>query len=351
MRRSILCAVGTLAFALFVSTNHQQTLSAQIGPTDTLDIYWIDVEGGAATLIITPNQESILMDAGWGRDDERDAKRIQDAMTDADIDRIDYFITSHFHRDHVDGLPALADRVPIGQFIDHGDSVEQHRESGNASWNTYLSVAEGKRRTVQPGDKLRLEGVDFSFVAARREIPEQPLAPTGPNPYCQGAEPGDDLQGENASSVGYLLSLGAFQFLNLGDMTPNIQHQMACPENRLGIVDLYQIPHHGMRNALSAALTWAVQPKVAVINNGPHKGGGPDSYEIIEQIEGLEDIWMVHRALDTDDAHNTSERLTANQTDEDDCEGYWIRAMVHPDGRSYVLMNGRNHTSRTYVSR
>ena len=258
MRRSILCAVGTLAFALFVSTNHQQTLSAQIGPTDTLDIYWIDVEGGAATLIITPNQESILMDAGWGRDDERDAKRIQDAMTDADIDRIDYFITSHFHRDHVDGLPALADRVPIGQFIDHGDSVEQHRESGNASWNTYLSVAEGKRRTVQPGDKLRLEGVDFSFVAARREIPEQPLAPTGPNPYCQGAEPGDDLQGENASSVGYLLSLGAFQFLNLGDMTPNIQHQMACPENRLGIVDLYQIPHHGMRNALSAALTWAV---------------------------------------------------------------------------------------------
>ena len=241
--------------------------------------------------------------------------------------------------------------MPIGQFIDHGDSVEQHRESGNASWNTYLSVAEGKRRTVQPGDKLRLEGVEFSFVAARREIPEQPLAPTGPNPHCQGAEPGDDLQGENASSVGNLLSLGAFQYLNLGDMTPNIQHQMACPENRLGIVDLYQIPHHGMRNALSPALTWAVQPKVAVINNGPHKGGGPDSYEIIEQIEGLEDIWMVHRALDTDDAHNTSERLTANQTDEDDCEGYWIRAMVHPDGRSYVLMNGRNHASRTYVSR
>ena len=103
MRRRILCAVGALALALFVSTNQQQFVSAQIGPTDTLDIYWIDVEGGAATLIITPDQESILMDAGWGRDDERDAKRIQDAMTDADIDHIDYFITSHFHRDHVDG--------------------------------------------------------------------------------------------------------------------------------------------------------------------------------------------------------------------------------------------------------
>ena len=351
MRRGILCAIGIIAFGFVVPNSQLLSLSAQGGPTDTLDIYWIDVEGGAATLIITPEQESILMDAGWGREDERDAKRIQDAMADANIDHIDHFITSHFHRDHIDGLPALASRVPIGEFIDHGDSVEQDQPNGAASWSAYLSVAQGKRRTVKPGDKLRLEGVEFSFVAARREVPQQPLSPTGPNPYCQQSEPGGDLQGENASSVGYLLSLGAFQFLNLGDMTPNIQHQMACPENKLGTVDLYQIPHHGMRNALSPALTWAVQPKVAVINNGPHKGGGPDSYEIIEQIESLEDIWMVHRALDTDDAHNTSERLTANQTDEDDCVGFWIRAMVHPDGRSYVLMNGRNRASRTYVSR
>ncbi len=324
-------------------------MNAQTPPTDTLDIYWIDVEGGAATLIVTPAQESILMDAGWGRNDERDAKRIEAAMDDANIERIDYFITSHYHRDHVDGLPALARRVPIGQFLDHGDSVEQDRPTGQASWDAYRSVVDGKRRTVAPGDKLRLAGVEFSFVAAGRAVPNRPLEPTGANPYCQDASPGDDLQGENAGSVGYMLSLGAFQFLNLGDLTPNIQHQVACPENKIGMVDLYQIPHHG--TGLSPALTWAVQPKVAVINNGPHKGGGPEAYEIIEQIDGLEDIWMVHRALDADDAHNTSARLTANQTDEDDCAGFWIRAMVHPDGRSYVLMNGRNGASRTYLSR
>ena len=346
-RRTISC----LLVSMIALTAFHSALVAQTTPTDTLDIYWIDVEGGAATLIVTPAQQSILMDAGWDRDDERDAKRIQHAMEDADIDHIDYFITSHFHRDHVDGLPAIANRVPIEAFIDHGDSVEQDRPNGLASWNRYLSVADGKRRTIEPGDKLPLDGIEFSFVAARRKTIETALSPAGNNPYCQSASPGDDLQGENASSVGYLLSLGAFQFLNLGDLTPNIQHDLACPENKLGVVDLYQIPHHGMRNALSPALTWAVQPKVAVINNGPHKGGGPDSYEIIEEIEGLEDIWMVHRALDTDDAHNTSERLTANQTDEDDCAGYWIRAMVHPDGRSYVLMNGRTGLSRSYVSR
>jgi len=347
-RKRTLCC---LIFSIISLTVVNNTPVAQTTPTDTLDIYWVDVEGGAATLIVTPAQESILMDAGWDRDDERDAKRIQDAMEDANIDHIDYFITSHYHRDHVDGLPAIASRVPIGRFIDHGDSVEQDRPNGSASWNAYLSVADGKRRTIAPGDKLPLDGIEFSFVTARRQTIESPFSPTVNNPHCQSASPGDDLQGENASSVGYLLSLGAFQFLNLGDVTPNIQHELACPENRLGVVDLYQIPHHGMRNALSAALTWAVQPKVAVINNGPHKGGGPDSYEIIEDIEGLEDIWMMHRALDTDDAHNTSERLTANKTDEDDCEGYWIRAMVHPDGRSYVMMNGRTGLSRSYVSR
>jgi len=335
-----------LFLALLVST----ATSGQNLYTDTLDIYWIDVEGGAATLIVTPNHESILMDAGWRRPDNRDAHRILAAMSDANINRIDYFITSHFHRDHVDGLPALAAEVPIGQFIDHGDSVEQHRDTGRASWDTYIELASDNRRIVAPGDKLRLSGVEFSFVAARGQIQDYALEPLGLNPYCQDSSMGENLQGENASSVGYLLSLGAFQFLNLGDLTPNIQHLLACPENKLGTIDLYQVPHHGNSSGLSEALTLALQPSVAVINNGPHKGAGEDSFELISRIENLEDVWQLHRALDTDDSHNANEHLIANHSDEDACNGHWIRAMVHPDGRSYVLMNSRNGSSRTYVS-
>ena len=256
-RVAVLAAVTTLG------------LSAQI-PSDTLDIYWIDVEGGAATLIVTPTQESVLMDAGWGRPDERDAKRIRAAMRDAHIDSIDYFITSHFHRDHVDGLPALAARVEIGQFIDHGDSAEQDREARKASWDAYLSVADGNRRPVAPGDKLRLRGLEFTFVTANRAVPDRASEPRGPNPYCEDASPGDDLSGENSRSVGYLLSLGAFQFLNLGDLTVNVQHALACPENKLGIIDLFQVPHHG--NGVAPQLTWALTPTVAVTNNGPTRG-------------------------------------------------------------------------------
>ena len=258
----------TLAAALGVVLT-SVALGAQ-PPAAGLDIYWIDVEGGAATLVVTPERRSILMDAGWARSDERDALRIQDAMQDAGVDRIDYFIASHFHGDHVGGLPALAARVPIGQLVDHGDSVEQATERGLASWNAYIGVAEGRRRTIAPGDKLPLRDVEFSFVLARGATPERPLMPTGPNPHCGGAWPYPDDSGENASSVGYLVSLGAFQFLNLGDVTRNVQYELACPENKLGEVDLYQVPHHG--NGVAPQLTWAPRPRGGRHQQRPAQG-------------------------------------------------------------------------------
>ena len=233
-------------------------LAFQAPPVDTLDIYWVDVEGGAATLIVTPARESILMDAGWRRTDQRDAERIQAAMADAQISRIDYFIASHFHGDHVGGLPALAKRAEIGQFIDHGDSVEQDYPESKEAWDLYLSVAAGNRRTIQPGDTLPLRGLEFTFVTAHGHTLEDALESRRPNVHCAGVSPGEDDTRENSRSVGYLLSLGAFRFLNLGDLTVNVQHELACPENELGVVDVYQVPHHG--NGVAPQLTWALSP-------------------------------------------------------------------------------------------
>ena len=314
----------------------------------TLDIYWIDVEGGAATLIVTPAGESVLMDAGWDRDDERDAKRIEAAMTDAGITEIDYFIASHFHGDHVGGVPAIAARSPIGQYIDHGDSVEQDSERRLTAWDTYLSAAEGKRRSIVPGDELPLAGLEFIFVTANREILSQPFGSEAQNPNCERASAGEDLAGENSRSVGYMLSLGDFQFLNLGDLTVNVQHELACPQNVLGVVDLFQVPHHG--NGVAAQLTRALAPTVAVSNNGAHKGGSAEGYEAVSGIPGISAIWQVHRALDTDDAHNTTARMTANLTEENDL-GFWIKATVSADGASYTIANARNDFSETYTTR
>ena len=314
----------------------------------SLDIYWIDVEGGAATLIVTPARESILMDAGWDREDERDAERIEAAMTDAGITEIDYFIASHFHGDHVGGVPAIAARWPIGQYIDHGDSVERDQERGRIPWEAYLSAADGKRRTIAPGDELSLEGLKFMFVAANREILSRAFGSGAQNPNCESASPGADVAGENSRSVGYVLSLGEFQFLNLGDLTVNVQHALACPQNLLGVVDLFQVPHHG--NGVAAQLTWALAPTVAVSTNGPHKGGGAEGYEAISSIPGISGIWQLHRALDTDDEHNTTAGMTANLTEEND-SGFWIKATVSADGSSYTIVNARNDYSETYITR
>ena len=315
----------------------------------TLDIYWIDVEGGAATLIVTPANQSILMDAGWNREDARDAERIQAALRDAGVDRLDFFISSHFHGDHVGGLAALAARVPIGQFIDHGDSVEQSTERGGALWRAYLDTAGDRRRTIRPGDKLPLRGIEFSFVAAHGETLAQPLMPLGPNPHCGGSWPAPEESGENPRSVGYLVSLGAFQLLDLGDATVGVQLALACPVNKLGNVDIYQVPHHG--NGVAPQLTWALEPTVAVINNGPHKGGSREGFQVVADSPRLEDIWQSHRPLDTALPYRTTDALTANLTDEDDCRGHWLKATVNADGRSYSITNGRSGDSRAYLSR
>lgn len=315
----------------------------------SLDIYWIDVEGGAATLIVTPAGQSILMDAGWNREDARDARRIEAALRDADVERIDFFIASHFHGDHVGGLAALAERVPIGQFIDHGDSVDQASERGKATWEAYLEAVGDRRRSIRPGDKLPLRGLEFSFVTAHGETLERPLLPLGPNPHCGGSWPAPVESGENAVSLGYLLSLGAFQFLDLGDATVGLQLKLACPVNKLANVDVYQAPHHG--NGVAPQLTWALEPAVAVINNGPRKGGGAEGFQVLADTPRLEDVWQSHRPLDTDPAYRTADDLTANLADEDDCRGHWIKATVNPDGRSYSITNGRNGISRAYLSR
>ncbi len=322
----------------------------QADTTATLDIYWIDVEGGAATLIVTPERESVLMDTGWPRSDERDAKRIQAAMSDAGISVIDYLLISHFHRDHVGGLAALSDRVSIGQIIDHGDSVEQGREAADALWRDYLAVAGTRRRSVAPGEKLALEGIELQFVASHRRLID-PVAELPENERCVSATSPRDDPGENGHSLGYLLSLGDFQFLNLGDLTPDREHALACPANRLGVVDLFQVPHHGGYGAIRSELLGALQPTAVVINNGPRKGGTPESLEVVQTTPGAGDVWQSHRVLAGNAAFNTEESLIANLNEEDDCAGHWIKATVESDGSSWTMTNGRTGDTRSYRSK
>jgi len=315
---------------------------------ENLSIYWIDVEGGAATLIITPSRRAILMDAGWSRADSRDSKRIKAALDDAKMGRIDYFIASHFHRDHVGGLLDLSKTVEIGTFIDHGESVEVSPER-RQPWESYQRISKNNRRTIRPGDKLPFSDLEFLFVLSNGETLERPLMPLGPNPYCQNAVFTQPEPGENTRSIGYLLSLGGFQFLDLGDATINMQDRLACPENLIGEIDLLQIPHHG--NDLAPQLLWALRPQATVTNNGPNKGGSAEGFNIVSAIPKISDTWQLHRPNGTPPALTAKEVHIANLASEDDCHGFWIKAVVDTEGRSYSISNGRTGFSQTYLSR
>jgi beta-lactamase superfamily II metal-dependent hydrolase len=314
----------------------------------TLDIYWIDVEGGAATLLVTQAGETVLMDAGWAGFNDRDAKRIVDVLKNqAKASRIDYFITSHFHTDHVGGLPALAKRIPIEKFVEHGESVEIDRERGKQLWDAYVEAAGDKRMQITAGDKLPLKEVDFLFVAARNKFLRKPLEGGGPNSLCKNVEMKENDPDENGKSVGFLVRVENFEFLDLGDLSWNWEYQIACPVNLLGEVDLYQVTHHGMNMSGNPAHLWAIKPQVAVMNNGPTKGGSQETFEVMAQSPGLEDLWQVHRAVKVDDATNTDQNLIANLGETKDCKGHWIKASLNGDG-TYTITNGRNRFSKTY---
>ncbi|HTB10217.1 MAG TPA: MBL fold metallo-hydrolase [Bryobacteraceae bacterium] len=320
------------------------TLSAQ----KTLDIYWIDAEGGAATLIVTPAGQSLLADTGNPGD--RDAQRIYDVATkQAHLKKIDTVLITHFHSDHVGGVPALAKLIPIGGYVDHGDSVETQNPADAQRWEAYKAIATGHRISLGVDGEIKMKGVHIDIVSSNGNV----LSKGGKaNPYCASAVKKDPDPTENARSLGFKLTFGKFTFLDLGDLTWNKELELACPENHLGQVTLFQATHHGFYNDNSGAPAhvWALHPQVVIVNNGPRKGLGANAWETISKIPDLEDTWQVHLSLATDAAHNTDEKMIANAEATADCKGNFLKASISSDGK-FTITNSRNGFSKTYTAR
>ena len=324
--------------------------------TRNLDIYWVDVEGGAATLIVSPSGESLLFDSGWEVGD-RDAKRIAAAAQQAGIKRIDDFVLSHFHADHAGGISALSKLIPIGSCFDRGDFIEP----ANQRWrDAYLSVCGANRTILHAGDRIPLKGLQVDVVASNGQLLNQPIKGGGPNPLCATAENKPPDVPENQLMVGALFTYGKFRFLDLADLDWEKEMELACPVNRIGEVSIWQTGRHGALDGAGApGFLYAIKPQVVVANNGPRKGlGGPSPglqkaltvhYDRIAKTPGIEGIWQGHRSL-LDPDHNTAEDMTANLEDTSECQGHWIKASVGRDGR-FTITNGRNGFIRNYTAR
>jgi beta-lactamase superfamily II metal-dependent hydrolase len=315
-----------------------------------LRIYSVDVEGGQSTLIVAPSGDSLLVDTGWPGFDGRDATRIQAAMKDAGIARIGHLLTTHYHRDHVGGLPQLVVKVPVGEFLDHGPNREDS-DVTRQDFSTYLKAIEGRtRRTVHPGDRIDLKGVSVLVVAADGEhLAALPGIQPTPNPACAAEQPWPDDPTENARSVGFLLTFGHFRFLDLGDLTGQKEVALVCPRSPLPAVDLFLVSHHGLDKSNSAPLIAAIHPRVAIMNNGTRKGGSPEAWQRVHDGKGLETLWQIHTAEASDAAHNSPQPLIANPQGLPDA-GAYFKVAAHADG-SFALTNTRTGETKRYARR
>jgi competence protein ComEC len=320
--------------------------------TRNLEIYWIDAEGGAATLIVTPTGESMLVDTANRTPDDRDAKRIFAAAQAAGLTKIDYLLTTHYHGDHMGAMAALAKLIPIGMYMDHGPSVELSRPNVAAAYKAYEEQVAGKRRILKAGDRIPLKGVDVEVIMSAGQAITKPRKGAGtPNPACADfKEHAPEPDPDNDQSVGFLLSYGKFDFIDMGDLTWNYEQKLVCPSNLIGKVDLYQTTHHGLDRSNSPQFVFAIQPTVAVMNNGPRKGGPATVFETLHKSPGLQDIWQGHLALSTAEDVQTGEQMIANMEPTAECKGNLLKASVDSKGR-FTMTNLRNGFSKTYQSK
>ncbi len=311
-----------------------------------LEVYAIDVEGGQSTLVVSPTGESMLIDTGWGGHNHRDAERIAAACKSAGVKKIDYLVITHYHADHVGGVPQLAEKLPIVNFVDHGPSVETGKPA-EILFNAYSDYrSKGKHIEVKPGDTIPIKGIDVKVVAAGGAAIASPLPGAGaPNPECSSFVRRAEDKTENAQSVGTLISWGKFRMLDLGDLTWNKEFDLVCPNNRIGTVDVYLVSHHGMNMSGSPQLVHAIHPRVAIMNNGARKGGTVEAWQTVHDSPGLEDFWQLHFSVAGGKDHNSPDTFIANL--EEICQGKWIKLTVDKDG-GFTVLNSRNQYEKAY---
>ncbi|HEV2201367.1 MAG TPA: MBL fold metallo-hydrolase [Bryobacteraceae bacterium] len=346
-------------------------ISAQ---TKTLEVYVVDVEGGNATLFVSPNRESLLIDTGnaGAIAAPRDAGRIVEAVKDAGLTQIDHLIVTHWHGDHFGGLAELAKQVPIKEYIDHGPNVQPGELADNFLRDTYPQLtAKAKHTVAKPGDKIAMTGVDIRVVASADQMIKTPLPGAGkPNPYCASFKAAD-ANAEDPQSVAVHIGFGKFRTVHLGDLSKNEEFKLMCPNNLLGTVDVLLGLHHGVGTSNSIVMVHGLHPRVAIMNNGTRKGGDPETMQTIHSSPGLEDLWQIHFSALSGQEYTVPGMFIANTVDNQpaalpiapvaapapgpnvppppahDGKAYWIKLSAQQDG-TFTVTNARNGFSKTY---
>ena len=320
-----------------------------------LEIYFVDTEGGAATLIVTPTGESVLIDSG--NPGKRDAERIYKAATElAKITAIDHHIVTHWHTDHYGGIERLVQLIPIHRFYHHGipETLDDDPKNFPVLIKSLRDASKGLDRTLKPGDTVELKQVKggpklelFCLCGSGEVIADKPGAPE--NPIAAEHKPAPVDKSDNARSLGFILKFGGFRFLDLGDLTWNIEYKLVHPSDKIGLIDVYQATHHGLEISNNPVVIKTVKPRVAVVNNGPKKGGHPQVIGTLRRLADEPTIYQLHRNVTSEASDNTHPDLIANTDADCKAEPIWIK--VSPDSARYSVTVGGTNKTRQFETR
>jgi competence protein ComEC len=377
MRKNLLLTTAAVVAAMCF---HAGLDGAAAQTRSTLDIYVVDVEGGNATLYVSPSGESVLMDTGNVAPEAavRDSGRIMDAVKDAGLTKIDNLIITHWHGDHFGGMAELAKRIPVSNYVDHGPNIQPQPAFDEFFTKALPELyAKAKHTIAKPGDVVPVAGLDWRIVSSAGQVLKTPLAGAPgvgtANASCASFKPQAPDPTENAQSVGSVISFGKFRVVQLGDLTWNKEFELMCPNNPIGTADLMVASHHGLPISNSAVLVHAVRPRVVIVNNAIRKGASPEAMRTYFSSPGIEDVWQSHFSLLGGQEYTVPGMFIANGIDQPmfalpvepmaapapganvppppphNGRAYWIKVSAKSDG-TFTVTNQRNGFAKTYAA-
>jgi beta-lactamase superfamily II metal-dependent hydrolase len=247
--------------------------SARAQANGKLQLHFLDVGEGDATLLISPNGETVLFDNGVFRQCDKPLAYLHELG----VTRIDYQLVSHYHSDHIGCTAELYARLPLTRAVyDRGPSYH-----GDV-YSSYVLAIGSKRQTATDQTTIVLEQDSPAPVTIRIV-----------------ALNGNDLQTEiedNLSLVA-VVSFGQFKAVLGGDLTGFAETEYQDIETsvapKVGQVDVYKVHDHGSRYSSNPAWLEAVRPRIGVVSTGGGNRHGHPTEECIERLHraGVKTYW------------------------------------------------------------
>lgn len=320
----------------------------------TLDIYAIDAEGGKSVLFVSPSGQSMLFDVGWPNPINGSVSndQILGVIHAAGLKRIDFLVISHFDIDHMGDVAQLASKLPIGHIFDHGEIQTTPASTAGAQrrFPPYKAIREKiGYTTLKSGDKIPVKGINVQVLSAAGKLIAKPLPHAGaPNSLCRTYKQADALASdvEDDQSIDLLITSGKFRMLDLADLETHLSHDLVCPSNLIGTVDVYNVNVHGQFKGIAPELAGALRAPVMIQANGTRKGADSQTWPVLRVSPGLQDIWQLHYSINAGPKANPPEEFIANLEGNDGFK--WIKIEAARDG-SFTVTNSRNHFSKHYT--